>query len=87
MIARKLTQDERKTLSKYEEHMRCASERGYMRWPGMGAVKEVLSVWEAAYGAKYKLNTGCGTCVKNMFADMWRLYSEPQTPSKGRRRK
>ena len=40
MIARKLTQDERNALSKYEEYMRCASERGYMRWPGIAAVKE-----------------------------------------------
>lgn len=64
--------------------MRSAAEHGWMRWPGIAAVKQALSVWEAAYNATYKLNTGCGTCVKNLFIDLWHLYNVP-APAKTRR--
>ena len=74
MVARKLYPDELAALAPLEDGLRSAANAGWMRWPGRAAVETALRVWEAAYGASYKLNTGCGRCVRNLFADLGRLY-------------
>lgn len=74
MKARQLTENEVARLRPQEEAMRCAMQGRWMRWPGMDAVKEALDVWQAAYGAVYRLNTGCSRCVLNMYTDLARLY-------------
>lgn len=74
MVARKLNPDELAALAPLEDGLRSAANAGWMRWPGRAAVETALRVWEAAYGASYKLNTGCGRCVRNLFADLGRMY-------------
>lgn len=74
MVARDLTPAELEVLAPLAESLRSAANAGWMRWPGRAAVETALRVWEAAYGASYKLNTGCGRCVRNLFADLGRLY-------------
>lgn len=82
MVARKLTPDELAALAPLEDSMRSAADAGWMRWPGREAVAAALRVWEAAYGARYTLNTGCGRCVRNLFADLGRMYFA-QKPAAG----
>lgn len=83
MVARKLTPDELATLASLEASMRSAANAGWMRWPGRDAVETALRVWEAAYGARYKLNTGCGRCVRNLFADLGRMYFAQRATPEG----
>lgn len=83
MVARDLTPAELEVLAPLEASLRSAATAGWMRWPGRAAVESALRVWEAAYGASYKLNTGCGRCVRNLFADLGRLYfSQKRTDGK-----
>ena len=70
----KLTEDQIKSLSAYEQHFETAVKSNWSRYPGRVALEEIHRIMEDATGTKIPLNTNCQSCVLKLLQDCGRLY-------------
>lgn len=52
-------------LNKYRNTFETALNSGFARNIGSIALREIESIYDAAYGSHYKYNAGCSVCVLN----------------------
>lgn len=72
----KLTKEQIKSLSAYEQHFETAVRSSWSRYPGVTALQQIHSVLQEATGTKIPLNTNCQSCVLKLLQDCGRLYFE-----------
>lgn len=70
----KLTEDQIKSLSAYEQHFETAVNGNWSRYPGVVALQEMHRIMEDVTGTKRSLNTNCQSCVLKLLQDCGRLY-------------
>lgn len=72
----KLTEEQIKTLSAYEQHFETAVNGNWSRYPGAVALQQIHRIMEDVTGTKRPLNTNCQSCVLNLLKDCGILYFE-----------
>ena len=72
----KLTEDQIKTLSAYEQYFETAVNGNWSRYPGVVALQQIHRIMEDVTGTKRPLNTNCQSCVLNLLKDCGILYFE-----------
>ena len=72
----KLTEEQIKTLSAYEQHFETAVNGNWSRYPGVVALQQIHRIMEDVTGTKRPLNTNCQSCVLNLLKDCGILYFE-----------
>ena len=72
----KLTEDQIKTLSAYEQYFETAVNGNWARYPGAVALQQIHRIMEDVTGTKRPLNTNCQSCVLNLLKDCGILYFE-----------
>lgn len=59
------TREQIEKLNKYRNTFETALNSGFARNIGSIALREIESIYDAAYGSHYKYNAGCSVCVLN----------------------
>lgn len=72
----KLTEDQIKTLSAYEQYFETAVYGNWSRYPGVVVLQQIHRIMEDVTGTKRPLNTNCQSCVLNLLKDCGILYFE-----------
>ena len=72
----KLTEDQIKTLSAYEQYFETSVNGNWARYPGVFALQQIHRIMEDVTGTKRPLNTNCQSCVLNLLKDCGILYFE-----------
>lgn len=72
--AMKLTEEQFKTLSKYERYLQTAVRSNWARYPGITALQEIHSVYIQLTKDQTKLRTTCATCILRLLKDLGAIY-------------
>lgn len=68
------TEEQFKTLSKYEEHFNTAVNADWSRYPGSVALDEIHSIYCFVTGDTRRNNKSCSHCILNLLKDCGKLY-------------
>ena len=72
----KFTEEQRKTLSAWEENFRTAVKAKWARNPGRTALRVIYDIFTQATGDRRRFSDNCSTCILNLLTDCGKLYFE-----------
>lgn len=70
----RLTPEQYKTLSQYEDHFRKAINGHYLRYPGVKGVNEIYEVYSVVMSSSKKLCHSCSRDIYRMVLDLGKIY-------------
>lgn len=76
---RRFTEEEIKTLSKWEKHFRTAVFSNYKRATVRADDAKISEIYENATGEKTNKNFGCGICSLNFYKKVGNKYFEDKS--------
>lgn len=76
---RRFTEEEIKTLSKWEKHFRTAVLSNYKRATVRADDAKISEIYENATGEKINKNFGCGICSLNFYKKVGNKYFEDKS--------
>ena len=70
----RLTDEQYRILSKYEEQFRTAIKSRWARFPGTAAMHVIHNIKTQVTGHASRLNTSCSSCVLRLLTEMGNIY-------------
>lgn len=70
----RFTEEQLKTLSKWEDHFRTAVNAQWARNPGSNALRTIYDIYTSVTGDKRRFNDNCSHCILSLLQDCGRIY-------------
>lgn len=70
----KLTKEQIKTLSQWEQNFHTAIEADWCRHPGRAGLRTIYDIYTQATGDTRRFNDNCSGCIVSLVRDCGRLY-------------